>query len=73
MSVQDFGSLRKSAQFDQIFVAGTQPDLYDSRKATGRVPRQDLIAAVRAVILVTFLGGALWLILFRMAIGIWNR
>lgn len=65
--------LQKSVRTRQISVAGTQSDLYDSRKASKRVPRQDLIAKVRAIILVALTGGVVWLILWRLAIGLLGK
>lgn len=66
MSARNQGPLRKSARARQISVAGTQHDLYDSRKASKRVPRQDLIATARAIILVALTGGVIWLILWGL-------
>lgn len=51
----------------QFFVAHEADDLYDSRKASKRVPRQDMIAMVRAIILVATTGGLIWFFLWKLA------
>ena len=70
MSVRHPGPLRRnSARLRQFFVAGLQHDLYDSRKASERVPRQDLIAAGRAIILAVLAGGVIWFFLWKLVIS----
>jgi hypothetical protein len=65
---RNLGTLRKnSARIRQFFVAGTRHDLYDSRKASKRVPNQDLVATTRAIILVAFAGGVIWYLLWKLA------
>ena len=60
--------LRKNTgRLRQIGIAPKTDDLYDSRKASQRVPRQDLIAKARAIILVAFMGGVIWFLLWRLA------
>lgn len=53
----------------QISVAPESDDLYDSRKASPRVPGQDMVAIVRAIILVAVAGGAVWFLLWKLAAG----
>ena len=68
VSAQNPGVLRKnSARIRQFFVAGTRHGLYDSRKASDRVPKQDLIATTRAILLVVFAGGVFWYLLWKLA------
>jgi hypothetical protein len=55
----------------QFFVARARHHLYDSRKASGRVPKQDVIATARAIILVAFAGGAIWFLLWKLAVHLW--
>jgi hypothetical protein len=51
----------------QFLVARHAEDLYDSPKASKRVPKQDVIATARAIILVAITGGAIWFILWKLA------
>jgi hypothetical protein len=68
MSVPSQEPLRKNTgRLRQFGIARKPDDLYDSRKASQRVPRQDLIAKVRAIILVVFTGGVVWFLLLRIA------
>lgn len=73
MNARNPGTLPKNDRSRQISVAGTEPDLYDSRKASPRVPRQDLIATTRAIILVALTGGAIWFLLWKLAAGVWGK
>lgn len=74
MSVRNTGSLKKnSARIRRFFIAGARHDLYDSRKVSPRVPRQDLIATTRAIILVALTGGAIWFLLWKLAAGVWGK
>ena len=74
MSVRNPGTLRKnSARIRQFFVAGKRLDLYDSRKASTRVPKQYLIARTRAIILVAFAGGVIWYLSWRLAVSVLGK
>lgn len=74
MSARGQETLKKNrGRLRQFLVAPVDDDLYDSRKATGRVPKQDLIAMVRAIILVAFAGGIVWFLLWKVAIGLWGK
>jgi hypothetical protein len=41
--------------------------LYDSRRASRRDPREEAIALARAIIVVAVIGGAIWLLLWKVA------
>jgi hypothetical protein len=70
MSARNPGTLRKnSARLHQFVVAATEDDLYDSRKASKRVPEQNVIAIMRAIILVAFAGGVFWYLLWTLITG----
>lgn len=74
MSVRQSSTTRKkSARFRQFFVAGMRHDLYDARKASPRVPKHDLIATARAIILIAFAGGVIWYLLWTLAISFMGR
>jgi len=40
--------------------------LYDSRKASERDPREKLVAAIRAIIVTTLIGGVMWFLLWKV-------
>ena len=74
MSVHNQGPVRrKTERFRQFLVAGTRHDLYDSRKASERVPIHVLIAEVRAIVLVALAGGAIWYLLWKLASSVVGR
>ena len=50
----------------QFLVAHQADGLYDSRKVSKRVPKQDLVAIARAIILVAITGGAIWFVLWKL-------
>lgn len=57
----------------QISVAPKTDDLYDSRKASIRVPGKDMVATVRAIILVAIAGGVVWFFLWKLAAGVLGK
>lgn len=57
----------------QISVAPKTDDLYDSRKASIRVPGRDMIATVRAIILVAIAGGVVWFFLWKLVAGVLGK
>lgn len=74
MGSQNRSRLAKNRITNREF--GVAPDtdhLYDSRKASKRVPKQDVIAIARAIILVAITGGAIWLVLWKLVAGILGR
>ena len=74
MSARNPGPLRKdSVRLHKFLVAGTTDDLYDSRKASKRVPRLNVVASVRAIILVAFAGGIFWYLLWRLTTGLLEK
>ena len=74
MSPRNSGTLRKnSTRIKQFVVAGKRLDLYDPQKASKRVPKQDLIAKTRAIILVAFMGGIVWYLLWKLASSVFGK
>lgn len=68
VSARNPGIVRKnSARLRQFFVAGTRHGLYDSRKVSKRVHKQDLVVTTRAILLVAIAGGVFWYLLWKLA------
>lgn len=74
MGAQTPETVRKNRiTFGQISVAPKTDDLYDSRKASIRVPGKDMIATVRAIILVAIAGGVVWFFLWKLAADVLGK
>jgi hypothetical protein len=57
----------------QFFVAGARQGLYDSGKASKRVPKQNLVATTRAILLVACAGGMMWYLLWKIATSVLGK
>ncbi len=57
---------REGRFFRRFMVARTQRYLYDSERASKRDPRHESIAIARAIVLVAFIGGAIWFLLWKV-------
>jgi hypothetical protein len=55
----------------RFLVAPSHRDLYDSARASSRDPRQGAIAVGRAIALAAIIGGAVWFLLWEVAVHIW--
>jgi hypothetical protein len=53
--------------FKRFLVARSESHLYDSQRASRRDPREEAIALARAIIVVAVIGGAIWLLLWKVA------
>ena len=67
MGPQSPGPLKEERRnLKRFLVARTQGSLYDSERASSRDPKQEAIAAVRAITLAAFIGGAIWFLLWKV-------
>ena len=74
MGAQTPEKVRKNRiTFGQISVAPKTDDLYDSRKASIQVLGKDVIATVRAIILVAVAGGVFWFLLWKLAASLLGK
>jgi hypothetical protein len=60
----------KSSRLKRFVVARRLHYLYDSRKASERDSRENVVQATRAIILVALLGGAIWFLLFKVTVQV---
>jgi hypothetical protein len=71
MGSQNPAPLREERRFLRRFLlARAQHDLYDFDRVSRRDPRHETIAIVRAIMLVALAGGAIWFLLWKVALHI---
>jgi ferric-dicitrate binding protein FerR (iron transport regulator) len=74
MSALGQEKVRKNRRLSRQFnIARTNDDLYDAQKAPERLPRQDLIAKARAIIVVALAGGVIWFLCWKVATSFLGR